>query len=60
MTPEQKDALIALLVEDIRLWRSLASETGGVPRYTVVPGAALNTVVESTDALLRRLMLLGL
>ena len=38
---------------ELRLWRSLVNE-GGVPRYTVTPGAALNTIVTSTDALLRK------
>ena len=42
------------LEEELRLWRSLVTE-GGVPRYTITPGAALNTVVTSTDALLRAL-----
>lgn len=38
--------------EALKLWRSLVVE-GGVPRYTVIPGAALNSVVTSTDAILR-------
>ena len=43
---------IEALLTELSLWRSLVTE-GGVPRYTVTPGAALNTVVTSTDALLR-------
>jgi hypothetical protein len=41
------------LVFELRLWRSLVRE-GGVPRYTIDPGAGLNCVVEGTDNLLRR------
>lgn len=40
MTPEPA----ALL----RMWRNLVNE-GGVPRYTITPGAALNTLVTWTD-----------
>lgn len=40
------------LDELLRQWRSLVRE-GGVPRYTVIPGAALNTVVTWTDAALK-------
>lgn len=39
------------LVELLRMWRNLVIE-GGVPRYTVLPGAALNTLVGWTDAAL--------
>lgn len=47
------EKLVAELVAELTLWRSLVTE-GGVPRYTVTPGAALNSVVTSTDRLLRR------
>lgn len=50
MTKETIETLAGLL----RLWRSLVIE-GGVPRYTITPGAALNTLVTSTDAALRSL-----
>ena len=50
---QAKDEEIARLVEELRLWRMLVDE-GGVPRYTITPGAALNTIVTSTDAMLRR------
>ena len=43
-----KEADVGLL----RMWRDLVIE-GGVPRYTVLPGAALNTLVTWTDAALR-------
>ena len=36
------------------LWRSMVNE-GGVPRYTITPGAALNTVVTDTDRTLAAL-----
>ncbi len=43
------------LVNALKLLRSLINE-GGVPRYTVTPGAALNSFVEETlDPLLARL-----
>lgn len=48
MTNQDEEA-VALL----RQWRSLVQE-GGVPRYTVLPGAALNTLVGYTDAALAR------
>lgn len=35
----------------LRMWRDLVIE-GGVPRYTVLPGAALNTLVTMTDRFL--------
>lgn len=42
------------LHEALSLFRSLVKE-GGVPRYTVTPGAALNTVIEQdVDPVLRR------
>ena len=41
------------LLAELRLWRNLVTE-GGVPRYTITPGAALNTIVTSTDALIRK------
>lgn len=44
---------VKVLEQELRLWRSLVVE-GGVPRYTVTPGAALNTIVTSTDSILRR------
>lgn len=47
------DPALVELIAELRLWRSLVNE-GGVPRYTVTPGAALNTIVTSTDALLRK------
>ena len=37
--------------ELLRMWRDLVIE-GGVPRYTVLPGAVLNTLVTWTDAAL--------
>jgi hypothetical protein len=40
-------------LELLRLGRSLVTE-GGVPRYTITPGAALNTLVTWTDAALRK------
>lgn len=46
-------ALVEQLAGELRLWRMLVNE-GGVPHYTITPGAALNTVVTSTDALLVR------
>lgn len=46
-------AELKALREELRLWRMLVNE-GGVPRYTVTPGAALNTVVTSTDRLLSK------
>lgn len=47
----QRNRLLAAL----RLFRSLVEE-GGVPRYTVLPGAALNTLIEEdVDPLLREL-----
>lgn len=52
-TDQAKDEEIARLVEELRLWRMLVNE-GGVPRYTITPGAALNTIVTSTDGFLRR------
>jgi hypothetical protein len=39
---------------ELRLWRASVTETPGVPRYVVTPGAALNSLVTSTDRLLRR------
>lgn len=45
--------LIDELVLELKLWRSLVIE-GGVPRYTVLPGAALNMLVTGTDKLLER------
>ena len=53
---ERADALSRerdMLLDELRLWRSLVRE-GGVPRYTIDPGAGLNCVVEGTDNLLRR------
>ncbi len=52
MTPDKPagDALKAL--ELLKMWRELVIE-GGVPRYTVLPGAALNMLVGWTDAALR-------
>lgn len=47
------EARVAELESELRLWASLVVE-GGVPRYTVAPGAALNSVVTSTSAILRR------
>lgn len=41
------------LLSELKLWRSLVVE-GGVPRYTVTPGAALNTVVTGTDRLIQQ------
>lgn len=49
----QAEEQIKLLREELKLWRMLVNE-GGVPRYTVTPGAALNTIVTSTDAILRK------
>jgi hypothetical protein len=40
----------ASLKAELRLWLILVNE-GGVPRYTITPGAALNTVVTSTKRL---------
>lgn len=40
------------LADELRLWRGLVVE-GGVPRYTIVPGAALNELIAGTDELLR-------
>jgi hypothetical protein len=37
----------------LKMWRDLVQE-GGVPRYTVLPGAALNTLVGWTDRELAR------
>lgn len=51
---DDKKSLVQELVEALRLFRSLVEE-GGVPRYTVTPGAALNSVIEEVvDPLLRR------
>jgi hypothetical protein len=50
---EELRRIAEALEAELRLWRLLVIE-GGVPRYTVTPGAALNSVVTSTDALLRR------
>lgn len=51
MTP--KDRLLLTLYAELDLWRSLVSDNPEVvPPYIVVPGAALNTVVKSTDRLL--------
>lgn len=52
-TDSQAEEQIKLLREELKLWRMLVNE-GGVPRYTVTPGAALNTIVTSTDAILRK------
>jgi hypothetical protein len=47
-------AEIRALAEALRMLRSLVRE-GGVPRYTVVPGGALNSVIEEVvDPLLAR------
>lgn len=44
----------AELVEALRLLRSIVRE-GGVPRYTVIPGAALNSIIEEVvDPLLAK------
>jgi hypothetical protein len=44
------------LLEALKLFRSLVDETpGGVPRYNVNPGAALNAVIEEiVDPAIRR------
>lgn len=40
----------AAAIELLRIWRALAIESnGGVPRYNIAPGAALNQLVEWTD-----------
>lgn len=45
---------IERLREALQTFRSLVSE-GGVPRYTVTPGAALNSVIEEVvDPILAR------
>ena len=41
------------LVQALTVFRSLVKE-GGVPRYTITPGAALNEFVEWTDELLAK------
>jgi hypothetical protein len=38
----------------LKMWRDLVVESDGVPRYTVLPGAALNTLVGWTDDELTR------
>lgn len=39
-------------VELLRMWRNMVDEGPGVPRYVVLPGSALNTMVEWTDSFL--------
>lgn len=39
-------------VELLRMWRNLVDEGRGVPRYVVLPGSALNTLVGWTDSFL--------
>ena len=46
---EARDALMA----ELKLWDMLVDDEGGCPRYSVQRGAALNSVVTSTKALLR-------
>ena len=41
----------AVLRQELELWMMLVKE-GGVPRYTITPGAALNELVTSTRALI--------
>lgn len=36
-------------VELLKMWRNLVQEGPGVPRYVVLPGAGLNTLVTWTD-----------
>jgi len=49
-----KRDIIERLREALSMLRSLVKE-GGVPRYTVTPGAALNSVIEEVvDPALRR------
>jgi hypothetical protein len=43
----------AAAVELLRMWRNLVDEGNGVPRFVILPGAALNTVVKWTDDFLR-------
>jgi hypothetical protein len=39
----------------LRTWRRFVDESeGGVPRYTIKPGAGLNQLVEWTDEVLRK------
>ena len=61
------DDVSALAVENMRLRAALAAlrllrslvDEGGVPRYTVTPGAALNSVIEEdVDPALRSLQYL--
>jgi hypothetical protein len=42
-------------LEAIKIFRFILVKEGGVPRYTVTPGAALNSFIEETiDPLLRK------
>ena len=50
---ERKDAEIERLRSALKSFRYLVKE-GGVPRYTVLPGAALNSLIEEVvDPLLK-------
>lgn len=40
-------------VELLKMWRNMVQEGPGVPRYVILPGAALNTLVTWTDDYLR-------
>ncbi len=59
LTPKEPTLVERLLEENRRLRGALTSfrmlvEEGGVPRYTVLPGAALNSLIEEVvDPLLR-------
>jgi hypothetical protein len=42
-------------VELLKMWRSMVREHPGVPRYTVTPGAGLNSLTTWTNGFLDRL-----
>lgn len=40
-------------VELLKMWRNMVQDGPGVPRYVILPGSALNTLVTWTDDYLR-------
>jgi hypothetical protein len=49
--PSEIEGLLRQARDELSLWMMLLNE-GGVPRYTITPGAALNTVVTSTKRII--------